>query len=229
LCIIVLNLDPSNPELALEFEDSGWNPSFLVELGCDLILNDLVCLRSQVLGYSISETCFTSPRNLASRAQAVWEIHGWIGGVDFTFSSTSCSVHTWRTVRTWQTIRTWSADCRRGLVFVTCSSVLELEAFRSAVCQGFRCKRFADRPTSHRRLFTRLELSTDRPKVGYKPSIFRGAVLVVRVPFVDRLLWSRGLSAQSPRTVRPVTADCPPGTSQIAKVLYLLSSTSVLL
>jgi hypothetical protein len=53
LCIFVLDLDPSNSGFGLGFEDFGWNPSFLVELGCDSIPSDLLRLRSQVLGYSI--------------------------------------------------------------------------------------------------------------------------------------------------------------------------------
>jgi hypothetical protein len=67
-------------------------PSFLVELGCDSMLGDLVRLWSQVLGHSIPLGCFTSSPNLSSRAQAVWEIHGWIGEVDFSFWSSARSV-----------------------------------------------------------------------------------------------------------------------------------------
>jgi hypothetical protein len=48
--MFVLDLDTSNSELALRFEDFSWNPSFLVELGCDSIPGNLVCLRSQVWG-----------------------------------------------------------------------------------------------------------------------------------------------------------------------------------
>jgi hypothetical protein len=53
-CIFVLDHDPSNSEFGLRLKDFGWNPSYLVELGCDSIPDDLVHLRSQVLGYSIS-------------------------------------------------------------------------------------------------------------------------------------------------------------------------------
>jgi hypothetical protein len=77
LCIFVLDLDPSNSGFVLGFEDFGWNPSFLVELGCDSIPGNLVCLTPQVLG--IPHGRFTSPPNLASIHSAGWEIHGWIG------------------------------------------------------------------------------------------------------------------------------------------------------
>jgi hypothetical protein len=54
LCIFVLDLDPPISGFGLCLKNFGWNPSFLVELGCDLIPNDLIHLRSQVLGYRIS-------------------------------------------------------------------------------------------------------------------------------------------------------------------------------
>jgi hypothetical protein len=54
LCIFVLDLDPPISGFGLQLKDFGWNPSFLVELGCDLIPGDLVHLSSQVLRYSIS-------------------------------------------------------------------------------------------------------------------------------------------------------------------------------
>jgi hypothetical protein len=53
-CIFVLDHDPSNSEFGIGLKDFGWNPSFLVELGCDSIPGDLVRLRSQVLGHNIS-------------------------------------------------------------------------------------------------------------------------------------------------------------------------------
>jgi hypothetical protein len=87
LCIFVLDHDPLISGFGLRLKDFGWNPSFLVELGCDSIPDDLVRLRSQVLGYSISWGRFSSPPNLTSRAQAVWEIHGQIGEVACSFSS----------------------------------------------------------------------------------------------------------------------------------------------
>jgi hypothetical protein len=49
----MLDLDPSNSEFDLGFEDFGWNPRFFVELGCDSIPDDLVGSRPHVLGYSI--------------------------------------------------------------------------------------------------------------------------------------------------------------------------------
>jgi hypothetical protein len=70
----VLDHDPSNSEFGLRLKDFGWNPSFLVELSCDSIPDDLVRLRAQVLGYSISYGRFMSPPNLSSRAQVVCEI-----------------------------------------------------------------------------------------------------------------------------------------------------------
>jgi hypothetical protein len=54
LCIFVLDLDPPISGFDIRLNDFGWNPSFLVELGCDSIRGDLVHLRSQDLGYSIS-------------------------------------------------------------------------------------------------------------------------------------------------------------------------------
>jgi hypothetical protein len=54
MCIFVLDLDPTNSAFGLGFEDFRWNPSFLVELSCDLIPGDLVGLKAQVLGHSIS-------------------------------------------------------------------------------------------------------------------------------------------------------------------------------
>jgi hypothetical protein len=68
------------------------DPSFLVEFGSDLILGDLVRLRTQVLGHSIPYGRFTSSLNLSSRAQAVWEIHGRVVEVVLAVWSSGCSV-----------------------------------------------------------------------------------------------------------------------------------------
>jgi hypothetical protein len=53
LCIFVLDLDPSNSRFDLRFQDFGWNPGFLVELGLWSIPSVLIGLRLQVFGYSI--------------------------------------------------------------------------------------------------------------------------------------------------------------------------------
>jgi hypothetical protein len=104
----VLDLDPLISGFGLRLKNFGWDPSFLVELGCDSIPSDLVRLRAQVLGHSIPKGCFTSPLNLSSRAKDVWVIHGRIGDLVLAFSSSSC------TVRTWLTVCAWPADRPQG-------------------------------------------------------------------------------------------------------------------
>jgi hypothetical protein len=54
LRIFVLDLDPSNAGFDLQFKDFNWNHSFVIELGCDSIPNNLVGWRLQVFGQSIS-------------------------------------------------------------------------------------------------------------------------------------------------------------------------------
>jgi hypothetical protein len=105
LCLI---FTPQTPDLALDLRISGGTLVFLVELGCNSIPGDLVGLKTQVLGHNISQGCFTSSPNLVSIHSAVWEICGWIGGVDFTFLSSGCSA------RCRQTIRLWLADYPRA-------------------------------------------------------------------------------------------------------------------
>jgi hypothetical protein len=51
---LVLDHNPSNSEFGLQFKDFGWNPSFLVELSCNLISDILVPLRAQILGCILS-------------------------------------------------------------------------------------------------------------------------------------------------------------------------------
>jgi hypothetical protein len=55
-CLVhfVLDHDPSISGFGLRLKNFDWNPSFLVDLGCDSIPGDLVCLWSQDLGHSIS-------------------------------------------------------------------------------------------------------------------------------------------------------------------------------
>jgi hypothetical protein len=53
LCIFVLDHEPSISRFGLRSKDFGWNASFLVEIGCDSILGDLVHLRAQTLGHII--------------------------------------------------------------------------------------------------------------------------------------------------------------------------------
>jgi hypothetical protein len=54
LCIFVLDLDPSNAIFDLRVTDFGWSRRLVVELGDLSILGDLVGLRLQVFGHSIS-------------------------------------------------------------------------------------------------------------------------------------------------------------------------------
>jgi hypothetical protein len=54
LCILVLDLNPSNAEFGLQLVDFSWNPSFLVELSRILIPLVSVDFRIQILRYSIS-------------------------------------------------------------------------------------------------------------------------------------------------------------------------------
>jgi hypothetical protein len=62
----------------------------LVELGFDSILGDLFRLGTQVLGHSIHKGRFTPSPNLSSRASAVWDIHGRLGGLAFSVSGSGC-------------------------------------------------------------------------------------------------------------------------------------------
>jgi hypothetical protein len=157
LCIFVLDHDPSNSGFGLWLKDFGWNPSFFVELGCDSIPGDLVRLRAWGIA---SPRDASPPPNLVSRAETVCEIHGWMEGVDFSFSSSSNSVRAWRAVHA------WSADGPRGHVFVACSSVLELDAFRSKELLGFCCRWFMDRPPLRLGPSVWYRLLTDRSRVG---------------------------------------------------------------
>jgi hypothetical protein len=52
--IFVLDHDTSISGFGLRLKDFSWNTSFLVEVHCNSISGDLVRLRTQVLGYSIS-------------------------------------------------------------------------------------------------------------------------------------------------------------------------------
>jgi hypothetical protein len=74
---------------------------------------------------------------------------------------------------------------------------------RSIEESAFGWESFADHPPGCLGLSARYELPTDRPRKGYGPSVFRGAVLVVRAVFVDHPLWSHGLSTRIPQIVRP--------------------------
>jgi hypothetical protein len=56
----------------------------------------------------------------------------------------------------------------------------------------------------------------DGPRVPHGRSVFLGAVLEVRVAISDGPCPPCGQSAPSSRTVRPDTADGPPGAFQIA-------------
>jgi hypothetical protein len=68
-----------------------------------------------------------------------------------------------------------------------------------------------DRPPGGRGPSARHKVLSDSPRVGYEPSVFRGALLVVLLHFSDCPLEDRGPSDRCPRTVRPSLADHPPG------------------
>jgi hypothetical protein len=76
LCIFVLDLVPSNIGFGLRFKDFSWNPSLVLQLGCDSISGILVDLRLHVFGHSIPYGRFSFPENLVSILLAVWEIRG---------------------------------------------------------------------------------------------------------------------------------------------------------
>jgi hypothetical protein len=132
-------------------------------------------------------------------------------------------------VRTWRTIRLVGVDNAHGQVFVqfiACSCTFVVRSVGRVV---FRCMVFADRPPGACGPSAQHELLADHPRVGYGPSVFLGAVLVVRVSFLDRPPRPRGPFACSLRIVRQDTADHPLQALQIAEVLCFLSCASVLL
>jgi hypothetical protein len=54
LCIFVLDLDPSNSEFGLRFNDFSWKPSFALELGRISIPLGSLGLTIQIRRHSIS-------------------------------------------------------------------------------------------------------------------------------------------------------------------------------
>jgi hypothetical protein len=68
----------------------------------------------------------------------------------------------------------------------------------------------ADRPPEGRGPSARYKLLSDSLQVGYRPSTFRGALLVVLLRLMYCPLEGRGPSARCQRTICPVSADRPP-------------------
>jgi hypothetical protein len=210
LCIFVLDLDPPISDFGLRLKDFSWNPSFMVELSCDSIPSDLVCLRSPDLEHSISYGCFIYPPNLSSRAQAVWEIHGRIGVLVLAVLSSGYSV------RVWQTVRQGVADGPRGAQLLGVCRVRR-EFFRRfpSIClfwwfwspevRRTVCEESANGPPG-----------ADGLRVLGGRSIFSGALLEVLEPILDNLPRACGRSAWSLRTVHPLHADGPPRPLQTA-------------
>jgi hypothetical protein len=73
-----------------------------------------------------------------------------------------------------------------------------------------------DRLPGHRGPSARHRLLADRPRTGHKLSVIRGALLEGRLSFSDCPSVTRGPSACTTRTVRPVTADRPPGHRELS-------------
>jgi hypothetical protein len=97
----------------------------------------------------------------------------------------------------------------------SCSSrVLERLRF-DPFCQLFSVGwSLADRLPRHRKPSARHRLLADRPRIGRRLSVIRGALLEGRLSFSNCPSVTRGPSARTTQTVRPVTADRPPGVSQ---------------
>jgi hypothetical protein len=184
------------------------DPRFLVEFSCDSILGDLVCLRTQVLGHSIPYGCFTSSPNLSSRAQAIWEIHGRIGGLGLAVSGWGCCSRAWRTVRGGQADCPWGA-VRPGVLSVRRKFLFHLVSIRRV--GGFHLEEVG---RTVRLGWLDSPRGSDHSRCLPRQSVIRGALLEVRFLFLDRPSLTRRPSARTTRTVRPVTADCPPGASQ---------------
>jgi hypothetical protein len=207
LCLILTPKLRTRPPI----EGFRLDPRFLVEFGSGLIPSDLVRLRTQVLGHSIPYGRFTSPPNLSSRAQAVWEIHGGIEEVDFSVFTSGCSIR-------------GLADCppvahgpSAWCVFFACLSSSCEFTRRSFEVSKFRCGVFVG-PSVQRGRTVRTE-GSDRPWVGR--TVRLETADCPRGTSCSRTV--RGQGADRPlfrvrywmfcclfRTVRPRVADHPP-------------------
>jgi hypothetical protein len=108
-----------------------------------------------------------------------------------------------------------SAGCSSSRCSLCSSLVLERSLFDS-FSQLFLARRSsAGHPPGGRGPSARHKLLSDSPRVGYGPSVYRGAFLVVLLHLMDCLLEGRGSSARFLRTVRPGFADCPPYTMHV--------------
>jgi hypothetical protein len=106
-----------------------------------------------------------------------------------------------------------SARCSSSRCSLCSSRVLERFCF-DPFCQLFLARRsLADCPPGRQGPPARHQLLADRPRTGCGPSVIRGALLEVRLPFSNRSSVTRGPPTCTTRTIRPVTADCPPGAS----------------
>jgi hypothetical protein len=97
------------------------------------------------------------------------------------FSNPGCTVHTWQTVRAWSAGRPRGARqpairCVRREFLCRFVLIHRVGCFRlEEVCRTIR-PGLPDRPRG-----------SDYQRVGHRPSVFRGAVLVVQVAFWDCL------------------------------------------
>jgi hypothetical protein len=130
-----------------------------------------------------------------------------------------------------------SRGVRLGLLFPCLANCPRVAGGLSARCSSFRCsscssqvlehfcfnsffqlflvgRSLADCPPQHPGPSARHQLLADCPRIGRGPSFIGGALLEVQLSFLDCPSVTRGPSACTTRTIRPVTADCPPGASQ---------------
>jgi hypothetical protein len=108
-----------------------------------------------------------------------------------------------------------SAGCSSSRCSLCSSLVLERSLFDS-FGQFFLARRSSTgHPPGGRGPSARHKLLSDSPRVGYRPSVFRGAFLVVLFHLTDCLLEGRGPSSWFLRTVRPSLADRPPYTTHV--------------
>jgi hypothetical protein len=114
----------------------------------------------------------------------------------------------------WRTVRLLPAAHPRGVSSSRVRPVLASSSVDLSRCQSFVAGGLADRPPGGRGPSARHKLLPDSPGVGYGPSAFRGALLVVRLRLTDRPLEGHGQSTRCSRTIRPNLADRPLGLSQ---------------
>jgi hypothetical protein len=107
-----------------------------------------------------------------------------------------------------------SARCSSSRCSLCCSLVLERSLFNPFGLLFLAGRSLEDRPPGGCGPSTWHKLLSDSARVGYGPSAFWGALLVVLLCLTDCPLEGRGPSARCPRTLRPSLADHPPGTAQ---------------